>query len=357
MLKAPQNLFATAYDGSVRSDWQTVEGADGYILQFYNADEPEKCIKTRYAQNNSKLILGFRNGRKYVVRVKAFSYRDGKEVYGELSQSAEFTPMCHHLKAQNVITMNKGETSQIVWECRNKVPAVTFECDDSDVATVTKGGQVTAVSDGTAEIKLTADDGQTFTVKIVVGRDMSCYPATARIMLCGDIMCSLEHQRKAALRSLDFTDAFGTLKDTVSSADYSVAVLETTCFDGAPFEYEKIRTDSGSPNCNSPSTFIDAVKNCGFNALVTANNHNCDTGLEGLHATVQRIRNSGMANIGTLDDETHIADINGIKVGLVAVNSISNGLEKNIPPEIIGKYVPEHFRQLVETLKMKAQSI
>ena len=78
MLKAPQNLFATAYDGSVRSDWQTVEGADGYILQFYNADEPEKCIKTRYAQNNSKLILGFRNGRKYVVRVKAFSYRDGR---------------------------------------------------------------------------------------------------------------------------------------------------------------------------------------------------------------------------------------------------------------------------------------
>ena len=351
MLKAPQNLFATAYDGSVRSDWQTVEGADGYILQFYNADEPEKCIKTRYAQNNSKLILGFRNGRKYVVRVKAFSYRDGKEVYGELSQSAEFTPMCHHLKAQNVITMNKGETSQIVWECRNKVPAVTFECDDSNVATVTKGGQVTAVSDGTAEIKLTADDGQTFTVKIVVGRDMSRYPATARIMLCGDIMCSLEHQRKAALRSLDFTDAFGTLKDTVSSADYSVAVLETTCFDGAPFEYEKIRTDSGSPNCNSPSTFIDAVKNCGFNALVTANNHNCDTGLEGLNATVQRIRNSGMAKIGTLDDETHIADINGIKVGFVAVNSISNGLEKNIPPEIIGKYEPEHFRQLVETLK------
>lgn len=351
MLKAPQNLFATAYDGSVRSDWQTVEGADGYILQFYNADEPEKCIKTRYAQNNSKLILGFRNGRKYVVRVKAFSYRDGKEVYGELSQPAEFTPMCHHLKAQNVITMNKGETSQIVWECRNKVPAVTFECDDSDVATVTKGGQVTAVSDGTAEIKLTADDGQTFTVKIIVGRDKSCYPTTARIMLCGDIMCSLEHQRKAALRSLDFTDAFRTLKDTVSSADYSVAVLETTCFDGAPFEYEKIRTDSGSPNCNSPSTFIDAVKNCGFNALVTANNHNCDTGLEGLHATVQRIRNSGMANIGTLDDGTHIADINGIKVGFVAVNSISNGLEKNIPPEIIGKYEPEHFRQLVETLK------
>ena len=51
MLKAPQNLFATAYDGSVRSDWQTVEGADGYILQFYNADEPEKHAMHRITQS------------------------------------------------------------------------------------------------------------------------------------------------------------------------------------------------------------------------------------------------------------------------------------------------------------------
>lgn len=351
MLKAPQNLFVTAYDGSVRSDWQAVDGADGYILQFYNADEPEKCIKSRYAQNLSKLIMGFRNGRKYLVRVRAFIYSEGKELLGELSQPVEFTPICRHLKAQNVITMEKGETSQIVWECRNKVPAVTFASTDINVASVTKGGQVTAVSDGMTEIKLTSEEGETFTVKIAVGRDMSRCASVCRIMLCGDIMCSLEQQRKAALRSLDFTDTFTTLKSTIRSADYSVAVLETTCFDGAPYEYEKIRTDSGSPNCNSPSTFINAVKNCGFKALVTANNHNCDTGLAGLKATVQRIKNCGMANIGTLDDETHIADINGIKVGFVAVNSISNGLEKDIPSHLIGKYEPLHFKELVNSLK------
>lgn len=351
MLKAPQNLFATAYDGSVRSDWQPVDGADGYILQFYNADEPDRCIKTRYAQNLSKLIMGFRNGRKYLVRVRAFSYSCGKEIAGELSQPAEFTPICRHLKAQNVITMNKGETSQIVWERRNIVPAVVFSCDDESVATVTKGGQVTAVSDGIARITLTADDSETFTVNVAVGRSLSRSGSDARLMLCGDIMCSLEQQRKAATRSLDFTDTFKALKSTIGSADYSVAVLETTCFDGAPFEYEKIRTDSGSPNCNSPSTFVDAVKSCGFSALVTANNHNCDTGFKGLEATVRCIKNSGMANIGTLDDETHIADINGIRVGFVAVNSISNGLEKDIPPKLIGKYEPAHFRQLVNSLK------
>ncbi len=351
MLKAPQNLFATAYDGSVHSDWQPVDGADGYILQFYNADEPDRCIKTRYAQNLSKLIMGFRNGRKYLVRVRAFRYSGGKEIAGELSQPAEFTPICRHLKAQNIITMNKGETSQIVWERKNIVPAVAFSCDDESVATVTKGGQVTAVSDGIARITLTADDGEIFTVNIAVGRSLSRSGNDARIMLCGDIMCSLEQQRKAATRSLDFTDTFKALKSTIGAADYSVAVLETTCFDGAPYEYEKIRTDSGSPNCNSPSTFVDAVKSCGFSALVTANNHNCDTGIKGLEATVQHIKNCGMANIGTLDDETHIADINGIRVGFVAVNSISNGLEKDIPPQLIGKYEPTHFKELVNLLE------
>lgn len=45
MLKAPQNLFATAYDGSVRSDWQTVEGADGYILQFYKQMNRKSALK------------------------------------------------------------------------------------------------------------------------------------------------------------------------------------------------------------------------------------------------------------------------------------------------------------------------
>ena len=351
MLKAPQNLFVTAYDGSVRSDWQPVEGADGYILQFYNADEPEKCIKTRYAQNLSKMIMGFRNGRKYLVKVKAFVYHDWKEVFGESSQAVEFTPICRHLKAQNVIIMNKSETTQIVWECNNKVPAVTFDSDDNNVVTVTKGGQVTAVSDGTADITLTSENGERFTVKVEVGRDMSRKSTSARIMLCGDIMCSLEQQRKAVKHSFDFTDTFDSLKSTIKSADYSVAVLETTCYDGASYEYEKIRTDSGSPNCNSPSSFIEAVKDCGFSALVTANNHNCDTGLKGLDATVEHIRYSGMTNIGTLNDEIHIVDINGIKVGFIAVNSISNGLDREIDPRLIGKYEPAHFKELTETLK------
>ena len=146
MLNAPQNLYATAFDGSVRSTWTAVDGADGYILKFYNKDEPEKCIKSRYAQGTTKLILGFKNGREYLVRVCAFRYNGGREVIGELSCPASFVPICRHLKAQNIITAQKGESVQIVWEHNNITPHVVFSSDDENIATVNDNGRVTAVS-------------------------------------------------------------------------------------------------------------------------------------------------------------------------------------------------------------------
>ena len=351
MLKAPENLYATAFDGSVRAYWKAVEGADGYVLLFYNKDEPDKCIKTRYAQNLTKQLLGFKNGRKYLVRVRAFYYENGKEVMGELSDSVEFVPICRHLKAQSVITLQKGETAQIVWEHNNKTPYVTFSSDNESTATVNANGRVTAVSDGNAVVTLTEDSGEKFEVKVAVGRDFSRNSEIMRIMLCGDIMCSLNHQRKESGRSLDFGDCLSGIKDIISSADYSVAVLETVCCDSAPYEFEKIRTDSGSPNCNSPSTFVRAVRNCGFKGIVTANNHNCDAGLNGLRETVKQLGLNGINNIGTLDDEIHYVSGKGIKVAILAFNMISNGLEGDVSPETIGKYDRQRFISLVNKAK------
>ena len=85
------------------------------------------------------------------------------------------------------------------------------------------------MSDGNAVITLTEDNGDKFQVKVAVGRDMSRCSDSLRIMLCGDIMCSLAHQRKESSRALDFGDTLMGIKDIISSADYSVAVLETVC--------------------------------------------------------------------------------------------------------------------------------
>ena len=69
-----------------------------------------------------------------------------------------------------------------------------------------------------------------------------------------------------------------------------------------------------SPNCNSPSSFIYALKKGGFKGVVTANNHNCYCGGEGLIDTVNHIKSAGMDNIGTLGNNPVVVDLNGIRV-------------------------------------------
>lgn len=357
----PEKLTVISLDGAVQTLWNAVAGADGYILSYYKSDNPTVCIKTRYAQKCSKIILGFKNGAEYYVTVRAFCYSDGKELIGEESEKVLFIPVSMKLKAQNTICLNVGESENIVWEYRNTVPEVTFSSSDESVAAVDEDGIVTAVSNGIADITLTMNNNEKATVKVRVSR--SFYRKNenkAVIMLGGDLMCSLQHQRNAQSRSFDFTDSFELIRPLLESADFSVGVLETVCCDTVPFECEKKRTDSGSPNCNSPSSFIAAARHGGFSALVTANNHNCDAGGIGLVRTAYMIKSNGMYNIGTTGDNPVIADINGIKVAFIGCNVISNGLEDGClslggdSEFLIGKYSPQSFEAMVK--KAKASS-
>lgn len=58
----PDGFKVKGGDGRAISSWNEVKNADGYILSYYRASEPELCIKTRYSQKPEKTILGFRNG-------------------------------------------------------------------------------------------------------------------------------------------------------------------------------------------------------------------------------------------------------------------------------------------------------
>lgn len=353
ILSAPENFRVTPKDGSVLSEWDAVSDADGYKLFYYTADDPDKCIKTRYAQDCKKTILGFENGREYLVQVCAFKYDGNLEVKGGLSEKIPFVPFSERLKAQTVLCLKKGEKAQLVCERRGETPRVSYLSENSDIASVNASGTVTANSAGTTYIKITAADGQTFRTKVAVERSLDFAESKAVLMLAGDIMCAVGHQRAAERLSYDFNGTFAPIKDVLSHADYSIGVLETSCYDGAPFEHEQLRLAHGSPNCNSPSTFISAIANAGFDGLVTANNHNCDTGKEGLEATVAEIKKNGMANLGALGDNPVIVDVKGIRVGIIACCMVSNGLESDISEDemsfvnVIGKYDRGYFVELV----------
>lgn len=112
-------------------------------------------------------------------------------------------------------------------------------------------------------------------------------------------------------------DSFFTyIKPYVTEADFAVINLETTLAGT-----ENGDKYSGYPKFNCPDAMVDAMKNAGFDMLLTANNHSNDTGSYGFNRTQEVIADRGLLNLGTMtsaeDPKYRVQDINGIKVGMV----------------------------------------
>ena len=114
--------------------------------------------------------------------------------------------------------------------------------------------------------------------------------------------------------SYDFSSIFRYVADYTASYDYALANLETT-FGGDDFVYQ------GNPEFNCPDGLADAALDAGYDMLLTANNHAADTLAVGITRTLEQVRSTGLATLGTqLNDEEpkySVVDVNGIKIGMV----------------------------------------
>lgn len=352
VLKAPEGFTVTGKDGCALLKWNAVSGAVGYRLFFYRSDEPDAVFKARYSQNCTKSILGFTNGREYLAQVCAYATENGKEILGERTEKLPFVPQSVKLKAQNTLCLEPGETAQLYWEEANRIPEAVFTSDDPAVAAVDDTGMVTAVARGSAEITIISETSQRFVTRVEVGRSLSCREGKAVLMFAGDIMCTANQQRAAAAHRFDFHDSFRQVKNILAGADLSIAVLEASCFDGAPFELEQRRSADGMPNSNAPSTFISAAAAAGLGALVTAANRSCSD--SAFRATVTEIKRCGMRNIGTLGDNPVLVNIKGIRVALIACTMITNGAPQAASnAEQNGVYSREYFLEMVNFARRK----
>ena len=120
----------------------------------------------------------------------------------------------------------------------------------------------------------------------------------------------------------DFTPIFANISADINEADLALAN-----FEGSVNSNRKL---SGFPLFNFPKETIYSLKNAGFDALSTANNHALDTGLDGIGETISHIKESGMKNFGTLTedgDKGIIVEKNGIKIGLISFTDTLNGMD------------------------------
>ncbi len=266
---------------------------------------------------------------------------------------------------------------------------MTFGCDGKPAAVVVVTPAPTAAPAPTATAAVTpaptADPTPTAEPR----------PATATVMAVGDLLClsaQLSAARKGSSYSFDY--CFDQIRDTLSSADFTIGNLETLVAEGykytasssdnaapsptpdesappptdtpaqdppagdAPASAQHIlgfaaqapalesaapaESSSGNPKINAPESFLTAVLGCGFDVLTTANNHIADYRADGIIKTMQKLDEHGVLHTGAYaapeDKKPLIADVNGINIGVLAYTSILNDSPGSGNAYMIDKY-------------------
>lgn len=163
----------------------------------------------------------------------------------------------------------------------------------------------------------------------------------AEIVFAGDAM---QHQGQldAARRAVgvyDYTDCFEAVAPYIKGVDYAVINLET------PLGY---RNFTGYPCFNAPASYANALKEAGFDLMLTANNHCLDRRDSGVRNTIAILDSLGIPHIGTyrnadarLEVLPKIVDINGFKIAFLDYTYGTNGI--TIQQDVVVDYIDDRL--------------
>ena len=150
---------------------------------------------------------------------------------------------------------------------------------------------------------------------------------SATLCFAGDLMCHSTqfNYAKAGADTFDFTGVYSEVKPYLQSADLTIGNLETVIA-GRNKGY------SGYPYFNAPDDFIYALKDAGFDLLITSNNHSLDQGWEGVKRTIDVINENKIHRTGTYTsqddrDSIRIFMINSIKIAILSYTEHTNDVD------------------------------
>ncbi|AYB32771.1 CapA family protein [Chryseolinea soli] len=173
------------------------------------------------------------------------------------------------------------------------------------------------------------------------------------LLFAGDVMghdSQIAAAYDATKKTYDYTACFQYIKPYIESADLAIANLEVT-LGGPPY--------SGYPQFSSPDQLAVTLKDVGFDALVTANNHCVDRGKKGIERTVAMLDSFNIPHTGTfydtvsrLNDSPLILEKNGFTLALLNYTYGTNGI--TVPK---GKIVNLLDTAVIRQDLLKAQSL
>lgn len=148
----------------------------------------------------------------------------------------------------------------------------------------------------------------------------------ATLLFAGDWMQHTPQLTAARhARGYDYTRSIEMVAPMMREADLMVVNLETTLKVQPPY--------TGYPLFRSPAALADALRSCGVDVALLANNHICDGGRTGLRTTCVELSKRGIAHTGAFsssEDRAHNCilhlTVEGIRLALVNYTYGTNGL-------------------------------
>ena len=176
------------------------------------------------------------------------------------------------------------------------------------------------------------------------------------LLFVGDLMQHDAQIKSAKTTSgYDYTDCFKHVKEEIRKADIAVGNLEVT-LGGKPYR--------GYPSFSAPDEFLYAVKDAGFDVLLTGNNHCLDRGSRGLERTILMLDSLDIASAGTYINEEErreryplLVEKDGFRIVFLNYTYGTNGLEP-VPPRIVNYIDKEKMKEdIADARRMRPDAI
>lgn len=164
-------------------------------------------------------------------------------------------------------------------------------------------------------------------------KDSTTVDTTARITLLfgGDLMQHITQINAARVDGdkYDYTDCFALVRPLIEEADIAIGNFEVT-LGGKPYR--------GYPCFSAPDEYVLAIRDAGFDVLLTANNHCLDSGRKGLERTIRMLDSLHIPHCGTYTtpearqkDYPLLIEKKGFRLALLNYTYGTNGLTVKQP--------------------------
>ena len=158
---------------------------------------------------------------------------------------------------------------------------------------------------------------------------------SVRIIFGGDLM-SHGPQLKAAYvdstKSYHYKENFDLISPLFKQHDLAILNLETTL---------GVKPYSGYPAFSAPPALAVAAQKSGVNMFVTANNHSCDKGKNGIIKTLDILDRLDFRHTGTFRNKKekdslypYLTDVNGMKIVWLNYTYGTNGIPTPFPTKV-----------------------